>query len=69
MKIILGIYAIFVIAIASDLNPLLLWEPYRIWLTEFLDSSPRLFLGMVLSAPLIAAWLTSSHEHNKKITH
>ncbi len=57
MKILLSICVILVSIGISDLNPLLLWEPYRVCINEFANSSPKLFLSIFLSALFVGVWI------------
>lgn len=57
MKTLLSICVIAVLIGISDLNPLLLWEPYRVCINEFAGSSPKLFLGIILSVLFVGAWI------------
>ncbi|MBU3901532.1 hypothetical protein KJ590_02655 [Patescibacteria group bacterium] len=62
MKTLLGICVIMVLIGASDLNPLLFWEPFRSWINEVINSSPRLFLGIILLALFIGAGISANDE-------
>ena len=68
MKTLLSFCAILIAIGMSDLNPLLLWQPYRIWINEVLRSSPYLLLGIFFSALFIGAWINASYECEKKKT-
>ena len=62
MKTLLGVFVIMVLIGASDLNPLLLWEPFRSWISEVMNSSPRLFLGVIFLALFIGAGISANDE-------
>ena len=69
MKNVIGLCAVFFLLNMSDLNPLLLWEPYRILLNEtmhFLVSAitPGGIFVLILSAVSVIIWLGVEAEQN-----
>ena len=65
MKTLLSILVILVLSVCTDLNPLLLWEPYRTFVNEVFFSSPRLFYCVLLLALFVGAWLAASDEKQR----
>ena len=66
MKTLLMWLCIVVVLGASDLNPLLLWKPYEVWINRVMGFSPTLFAFVFLSALFVGACLAASEERKKK---
>lgn len=66
MKTLLSFLCFLIVIGMSDLNPLLLWQPYRVWINKVLDSSPHLLLSIFFSALFVGVFINAGHGCKKK---
>ena len=62
MKTLLSILVVLALGASTDINPLLLWEPYRIFINHIIESSPSIFLCVFLLVLFIGVWIAASDE-------
>lgn len=66
----LGLFGLVIAVAPSDLNPLLLWEPYRMVINGFLMKHPQLWFAVWMSALFSSIYFgvrsETQHAHGVK---
>jgi hypothetical protein len=64
----IGLAASLVILQASDLNPLLFWEPYQVFLNKLIKEVPGLLMGVVFLSLLVISAINGHLDAETRVT-